>query len=154
MTDGRPPPYDRHKLEALFKAAETRAPQHIGRGANDVDTFAGEHWRDPQRLASVANDELEKRRLRFRFLAPELATDVSWMILLDLFLASHRSQTVVVDGCGARWDVSDATAARYIAVLIEAGLSVRVDAGKEQRLGLLELTPRGEHIVMKTLALF
>jgi DNA-binding MarR family transcriptional regulator len=99
----------------------------------------------------VALSEIERRTIRVQLLPEGLASDISWSILLDLFLADEREQDIDLADCGSRWGVSDTTAVRHIAALIEARLAVRGTDPDDQSLGSIRLTPGGREILSRIL---
>lgn len=129
-------------IELLLSAAEARIMAQVSsKDARSADVLAESP--DPDKLlVSAARREIERRRLRSQFLPPELISDTGWAILLDLLAGS---EDIFAAGCGRRWDVSDATAARHIAALIESRLVRRVQSDDKKKDRVLRLTAKGRH---------
>lgn len=147
---GRSAPDDPVRMEQLLLAAEARAiacldsEKRILRNPDVPRQFASDR-------AMAAERELERRRCRAALLPLHVSTDTGWAILLDLFLADQNAESIRTAQCGARWGVSDATAMRHIAALIEAGLIVRSRAQGEQGLGSAGLSDFGRKVMSQIL---
>ena len=61
-----------------------------------------------------------------RYMPAELLYDAGWSIMLDLLIAELQARPVRVEGSASRWNLSEATAARQVAALIELNLVLRV----------------------------
>lgn len=90
--------------------------------------------------ARVAYDISARRRST---LGPGLFADPAWNILLDLFLSDEcgRDLSVTAVCIGSR--SSAATALRYITLLVERGLIVRIADEHDGRRTYVRLTARG-----------
>ena len=110
-------------LEAAESKAESRRQSNSSRRSAEVRHTAE---RNHLLMLSTAIRELERRAARRRFLPEEISTDTGWTILLDLFVSEHEGRVVKLSDSARSWDVSEATAARHVAALIETNLVVRV----------------------------
>lgn len=105
------------------------------------------------RLLSLAFRELERRAVRARYLPAELLHDKGWGILLDLLICELQGRTIRVEGVAARWKLSEATATRQIAALIELNLIKRMFANSPDGGIFLRLTSYGREVCQRVLML-
>lgn len=145
---------DPERLEQLLRASEARATAGEPQSSQYPDKDLSEAGSAGTLLLSAAERELERRNARTGLLPIALSSDTAWAILLDLFVCDQRSEELALAGCGSRWRVSDATAARQIAVLIEAHLVVRGRADKGRDGHVLLLTPEGRRKISRILELY
>lgn len=139
---------DPGSFERLYRSAEARAVTRLD--ALRQETSSTSNRPDVSAAAllfATAQAELERRTARAEAGSVGLSTDLGWAIVLELFVAGHSARVVSLTGCGARWKVSDATAARQIAALLECGLVRRTatDAGEVN--GAICLTPFGKEVL-------
>lgn len=146
------PPYDSQlRAEQLYRAAEIKAPRvNPERGLSQFEPS------DPisdRRLASLAAREIERCAVRSRHLPAELSFGVGWTILLDILICESHARPVHVTGSASRWNISETTAARQIAGLIELGLVMRVFGQNLGDPAILRLTDHGRTVLQKSLLL-
>lgn len=130
------------RIEALLSSAEARASAF-----RTVVSLCGDPTPADQSLLLPACRELERHAVRRRHLPLDLASDNVWLILLDLFVGVEQGQSGSFSSTCERWGLSNSTAARYVAALIEAGLVVRRHFGPENRGFQLCLTQSGREII-------
>jgi DNA-binding MarR family transcriptional regulator len=152
--EGRAVYDDPERLEQLLCAAESRARDGKPNRLQQADKDLSEMRVAGTLLLSAAERELERRNVRTRHLPIALLSDTAWAILLDLFVCDQRSVELALAGCGSRWRVSDATAARQIAVLIESQLVARARARDDRQGHVLQLTAEGRSKVSRVLELY
>ncbi|WP_296722768.1 hypothetical protein [Erythrobacter sp.] len=145
------PPYDSdHRAEQLYRAAEIKA------ACVNPDNELQSAYSDPlsdKRLVSLAARELERRAVRSRYLPAEFSCDVGWSILLDILICESHAQPIHVAGSASRWKMSETTAVRQIAGLIEMGLIIRVAGQNLGDTAILRLTDHGREVLKQTLLL-
>ncbi|AUX69642.1 hypothetical protein CHX26_09170 [Porphyrobacter sp. HT-58-2] len=84
----------------------------------------------------------------------QIISDRAWVILLDLFVFRLQGWSVTLEDRIASWGISEGTAARQMAALIEAGLVVReIDDQAPKPMSFL-LSEKGQAIVRTILALY
>lgn len=145
---------DPDRLEHLLRAAESRAMAGTPNKLQQADKDLSETRVTDTLLLSAAERELERRSARTRHLPTLLLSDTAWDILLDLFVCDQRWVEFALAGCGSRWRVSDAAAARQIAVLIEAQLVARARGDEDRKGHVLQLTVEGRRKVSRVLELY
>jgi DNA-binding MarR family transcriptional regulator len=114
-----------------------------------ADHGSAERWL-PQ-LAAIAQSEYRKRRVRTRYLAPELLGEPAWDILLDLLVQQARGRQISVTSACLGSGVPCTTALRWIAALESQGLVTRVAARHDKRVVFLELTQRALEALNRSL---
>ncbi len=83
------------------------------------------------------------RRVRDRYLPPEIFGEPTWDLLLDLYSAKIEGLEIDLTSACQASSVPESTALRYIAVLEQRGLVVRYDHPQDRRVHLLRLTTDG-----------
>jgi len=83
------------------------------------------------------------RRLRGRFLRPQLFADPAWDMLLELYGDSLNGARVSVSGLCYASGVPPTTALRWIQTLVSQDLVVKTDDPLDARRVLMELSPQG-----------
>jgi DNA-binding MarR family transcriptional regulator len=149
---GQPPYESEARTEQLYRTAEIKALSAI---ANQAPLEGGPLLLlpDGNRLLGLAFRELERRAIRSRYMPAELLYDAGWSIMLDLLVAELQSRQIRVDSCASRWNLSEATAARQLAALIELNMVMRVFGRSGDEPVLLRLTNNGREVLKKVLAL-
>ena len=147
------PREDPTKLESLFRAAEIKALSAQHRRLPPPIEIAENHLPTDKQLAAAAARELERRAVRLRYLTRDLVADHSWYILLDLFVCEHDLISVSLVEAAERWQMSNATAARQVAALIECRLVARVFDKAHSGPVALRLTDLGRMYLKRILAL-
>lgn len=139
--------------EALYKAAESRAKG--GKRIGPLPSLVADSRELPGDgcLLEAAHMELARRSVRQRYLPAEFVTDQSWMILLDLFVCELEMQPINTSDAPPRWRLSNCTAARHIAALIETSLVSRVRDEMAHDPAALRLTDIGKLYVRRILSL-
>lgn len=145
-------PRDELHAEALYQLAENKASARPSGAALRVVDLDAEDTLNDLRLLSVAIRELERRAARRRELPPELFADAAWCILLDLFICEHQGFVIGLSTGFKRWHLSEATAVRYIAALIQANLVSRVHGVMLPAQVALQLTDYGRLALKRVLA--
>lgn len=147
------PPYESEiRAEQLYRTAEIKALS----SAPNKEHLSGEPLLllpNGSRLLALAFRELERRAVRGRYMPAELLYDGGWSIMLDLLIAELQARSVRVEGSASRWNLSEATAARQVAALIEMNLVMRVFGRSDDEPVLFRLTPHGREVLKKVLAL-
>lgn len=151
MTEGEPPGQS-PSLEALYRAAEARAAQGA-KAAGAVPGFDETLLPSNSALLACATRELDRHAVRRRYLPAHLASDRAWVILLDLFVLRLQGWSVTLQERTATWGMSEGTAARLMAALIEAGLIVRVLGDQAPSRDSFALSDKGQAIIRPILAL-
>lgn len=147
------PGEDPTRLESLFRAAEIKALNAQRRRLPPPIEISDHQLPSYRQLAAAAARELERRSLRMRYLPSGLIADHSWHILLDLFVCEHDLRSISLVEAAERWRMSNATAARQIAALIECRLVVRVFDKVHSGPVVLRLTDLGRMYLKRILAL-
>lgn len=94
-------------------------------------------------LTSVARDEYNARRERSRHLDPSLFGELSWDILLDLFIHHGLGKRVSVTSACIASAGATTTALRHLTLLQEAGLISRDVSMADKRVAYIGLTDKG-----------
>ena len=140
-------------LEALYCAAEARAALGVGTGWS-VSGFDGALLPSGRELLAGAARELDRYAVRRRYLPAQLVPDRAWVILLDLFVLRLQGWSMTLEDRIASWGMSEGTAARQMAALIEAGLVVRQVDDKAPMPMSFALSEKGQAVVKTILALY
>jgi DNA-binding MarR family transcriptional regulator len=104
---------------------------------------------DPRLLRRV----ISQRQLRAQVFPAELFSDPAWDILLDLAAAHAEHKRVSVTSLCIASGVPSTTALRWIKVLIEAGLLVRIEDTADKRRAFIALSDRGARLMARYFAL-
>lgn len=96
-----------------------------------------EHW------VVMAEQLYRDRRRRARFLPPDLLGEPAWDILLDLYIAEKRNQSVSVTSACIGADVPLTTALRWLKQLEEQGLIERTEDAHDARRRYMRLSENG-----------
>jgi hypothetical protein len=83
---------------------------------------------------------IRARRLRDRFLPPDLFADPAWDMLLDLFAARIERTKVAVSSLCIAAAVPPTTALRMIATLTARGMILRIDDAEDRRRVFIQLS--------------
>ncbi|MEQ5789318.1 hypothetical protein J3454_15610 [Erythrobacter sp. NFXS35] len=145
-------PYDSQlRAEQLYRAAEIRAVDTV----SSQDQLPADFSDAPSnsRLANLAYRELERRDVRSRYLPADLGHDTGWSILLDILICDFQAKPIKVTDSASRWKLSEATAARQIAGLIEVGMITRVLGQNADETAILRLTNYGREVLQRILTL-
>ena len=94
-------------------------------------------------LTSVARDEYSARRERSRHLDASLFGEMSWDILLDLFVHHGLGKRVSVTSACIASAGPSTTALRHLTLLDEAGLISREFSKADKRVAYVGLTEKG-----------
>lgn len=105
-------------------------------------------------LLAGAARELDRYAVRRRYLPGQLVPDRAWVILLDLFVLRLQGWSMTHEERLASWGMSEGTAARQMAALIEAGLVVREIDGSAPMPMSFSLSEKGQAVVRTILALY
>lgn len=95
---------------------------------------------------------IHQRKMRARFLAPELFADPAWDILLDLTAARVERLRVSVTSLCIASGVPTTTALRWISQLIDAGLLERQPDEVDRRRAFIALTDKGAEAIARYFA--
>ncbi len=98
-------------------------------------------------MARQAEHILRRRKLRGKHLPAEIFCEPGWEMLLDLVVHSHRDVKVSVSSLCQATDAPGTTALRYISLLEELGLIIRLPSEKDRRVTYIELTSKGRNQV-------
>lgn len=96
--------------------------------------WSGEQARDIARILSA-------RRGRRHFFPGHLFGEPCWEMLLTLALAELEQRRVTVSALCSAAGVPNTTAARYVLVLVEAGIVTCTEDGLDRRRRFVSLTP-------------
>jgi hypothetical protein len=97
--------------------------------------------RDPGiNLVQLAEKLYKARRLRERFFSVDFFAEPTWDLLLDLYIAHHRSRIVITSGASIAAGVPLTTGLRLIEKLEEAGVIARSSSPTDHRLVIISLT--------------
>lgn len=103
----------------------------------------GQSDHSESRLLRAAQSELERRRLRKRFLPADWFSEGPWNILVDLFENECHGREVSITSACIAAELPATTALRHIGQLIEAGLVQRLPDPKDNRRSFLRLSHDG-----------
>lgn len=94
-------------------------------------------------LADVASEELRRRLTRSRHLPAALFVEIGWEILLELFVSEHDGRRTSLSRICAASEISEATAIRYIAMMVANGLVQQCADPEDVRHKVVRLSPHG-----------
>jgi DNA-binding MarR family transcriptional regulator len=97
----------------------------------------------PVNLLKVAQAWIRTRRLRYRYLNPDLLGEPGWDILLDLYQAYCLRHQRFIGQVGEAANIAPSTTLRWVSVLDQRGLIERFPDATDGRRVRLSLTPRG-----------
>ena len=103
-------------------------------------------------LLRAARSELERRKLRKRFLPTEWFAEGAWNIMIDLFENEQSGTEVCVTSACIAAEVPATTALRNIAQLIESGMVQKLPDPKDQRRAFLRLSHKGSRVMRDVLS--
>ncbi len=104
---------------------------------------------DPRLLRRV----ISQRQLRAQVFPNDLFSDPAWDILLDLTAAHAEHKRVSVTSLCIASGVPSTTALRWIRILTEAGLLVRLEDTADRRRAFIALSDRGARLMARYFAL-
>jgi DNA-binding MarR family transcriptional regulator len=104
---------------------------------------------DPRLLRRV----ISQRQLRAQVFPADLFSDPAWDILLDLTAAHAEHKRVSVTSLCIASGVPSTTALRWIRILTEAGLLVRLEDTADRRRAFIALSDRGARLMARYFAL-
>lgn len=105
------------------------------------------------RQADLAKHIYEMRRLRDRFLPPDLLAEPGWDILLFLYWAGEKHQRMTVSSVCASAGVPGTTALRWIQKLLETGMLEKQPHPTDLRVSWLALSNRAKITLDRYLAM-
>lgn len=94
-------------------------------------------------ITTFLADTLRRRRLRDDYLSPDVLSDPSWDMMLDLYLTERRGREVTVSSLCIAARAPFTTALRWIAKLEKAGLICRLPIPTDRRSWQMLLTDKG-----------
>jgi DNA-binding MarR family transcriptional regulator len=94
-------------------------------------------------ITNFLTDTLRRRRLRDDYLSPEILSDPSWDMMLDLYLSERRGREVTVSSLCIASCAPFTTALRWIAKLEGKGLICRLPVPNDRRSSQMLLTDQG-----------
>lgn len=124
------PQHPRQKLEAILRAAEERASERAS-DSGLVTISQAVQSADDRDLLIEASRELHRHAVRRRLLADIVTSDMTWPMLVDLLVRQSRCEDVRASDWELRFGLSEGTATRMVAGLIDAGLVRRVQQQME-----------------------
>jgi hypothetical protein len=104
---------------------------------------AGDDAADADSVQAAARRACRARRKRERIFGSRLFADLSWDILVDLFVAKHEGREISLSRACIAASAPGTTALRHIAHLAQAGLIVRRPHPSGARGTYLEITDIG-----------
>jgi hypothetical protein len=147
MKEPLPFPSQRQRWEPMFEAAERKAQTtRLPATALPFEGHLVAHLGEEHFLA-IAKQERDKGHLRQRYLVPGLFSEGAWMILLDIFISDLQGDVVPIHGSEDRWELSEATAMRLVAGLIEANLLKRTAKAQQHQRTILSLSERARKVM-------
>jgi DNA-binding MarR family transcriptional regulator len=102
-------------------------------------------------LCQLAREEYHERQRRKSFLDEAFLGEPAWNILLDLFVNYALERRIAVSSACYAADVPVTTALRYVDLMEERGLVVRIPDGNDKRRNWIELTPQTYEAMAKYL---
>jgi len=99
--------------------------------------------RNAYALAERANLEYRRRRVRAKYVPPELLAEPAWDMLLELFQQHAGNARVSTTSLCIASNCPTTTALRYVSVLEDANLIRRISAKHDRRVTFVELTDEG-----------
>lgn len=94
-------------------------------------------------ITSFVTDTLRRRRLRGDYLSPEILSDPSWDMMLDLYLNERHGREITVSSLCIAGRAPFTTALRWIAKLEQEGLIYRQPTPNDRRSSHMLLTDKG-----------
>ena len=99
--------------------------------------------RDELFLAEIARSFYKIRSARSQFLPADLFAEPAWDILLDLVIQRSLGRRVSITSLCIASGVPPTTALRWVSMLIENGLVVRIESDQDRRKAYIALTEKG-----------
>ena len=139
------------KIEKLTQLVQSLIPQASG-PVPPTPTDEGEHQREgrsagtpramkmPLPAPRLLRRIIHHRQLRKKFFAPDLFADPAWDMLLDLSAARGEDRRVSVTSLCIASQVPPTTALRWIALMVEEGIFLRVSDKSDRRRVFIELS--------------
>lgn len=135
-------------LETLTGAEDPAAPPAGARTKVDLDPTtdtppidaASRKTPGSYGYANVANRFYKERYARLKFFDEGLLGEPAWDILLDLFRHTNSGKQISITSACIASNVAPTTALRWINILVERGLVLRVGDPVDRRRAFLQLT--------------
>jgi hypothetical protein len=123
-------------------AGEARAGQGFGIWDGQKGVNAAAQDRDQLHLPPpmLIRKVIARRKLRGRYLGPDLFADPAWDMMLDLAAAEGENVRISVMSLCIASGVAPTTALRWIAQLVDRGLIARSEDSKDRRRTYVSLT--------------
>lgn len=132
----------RHLSDEVGRIATTLARLSIGPEREGLPQSGATDCRADRAVsAETVKNAIRARRLRARYLDPELFADPAWDMLLALYHAELSQLRVPVTSLCATADVAPTTALRWLSTMTESGLFTRRSDPTDGRRVFVELTP-------------
>lgn len=100
----------------------------------------------------IANWWLKARRLREEMFGPEMFADPAWDILLDLYTAEAKGQSVQISSLAIAARVPHSTAIRWAKIMTRSGFLVREKDPSDARRIHVRLSPKARELMENYLA--
>lgn len=117
--------------------------------ANSQTARCEGHECDP--LLAAAQREIARRRSRQSLFVDRKLNEVGWAILLDLFVMEAHGRRVGITSAVIAGGSPATTGLRYVSLLIEGGLIVRIDDHTDGRRAFVQLTRKGKEFVQEAM---
>lgn len=115
-------------------------------------TTASSNAHPTAELVSLAEEELRRRRIRYRHLPQHLFGEAGWTMLLDLFVSQYRGRNIATTSACFASDVPSTTALRWLDVLERFELVERWAAENDKRVKYVSLTNDGDAAIRAILS--
>lgn len=132
-------------------AGAPRGVRKINALAPTPRAIANVQSHQPPDAVALARRLYVLRGLRSAAFGDELFGEPAWDMLLDLFVSGAEGRRLSVSAVCIGSRCSPATAHRYLIMLEQAGIAVRVPDETDHRRHFVRLTPRGEMVMQDVL---
>ena len=93
-------------------------------------------------LMEKARYILDRRKARVRYFSDQIFADPAWDILLYLYVGLRSGRRISVSAACTAAAVPTSTALRWVRLLVEKGLALKVPDPTDARRNFLEMRPR------------
>lgn len=114
----------------------------LGDARDRIAALTRQADRNP-RMETTLRQFIEQRRLRSHCFGSGLFSDPAWDILLELAVAHLNDEAIPISAIAAAADVPATTALRWINVVVDRGLAVRLPDTRDRRRVYVRLSESG-----------
>lgn len=122
--------------------------------AANANDNAVQQWNDLKDCKELAKAFYRFRRRRDEMFPKGLFADPAWDILLDLYISEIEGKSISITSACAAACVPATTALRWLTVLEERGMIVRLDDPKDNRRSFVRITGEAVYKITSIIAKF